>query len=156
MIRRAFNAVDAKVLELHQWAVDTSGRSPAWWTEHAAGLSAVASILSLFLRPTRGVVDIVLTIVLLVFSGAVIVAARADMVTIFASQGTRRFCLALLAPLTIIDAVLIALGYRMSGREWACDIGSLAWLAMNYFTCCEPPKPRPPKRSAAVLQGGAA
>lgn len=157
MIRRAFNAADAALLKLHQWAVDLSGRSPAWWAEQCAYANGAAVIATFCLRPTRGALVLLTTILLLAYSAAAAWGVRSGRIVGHEAVPTmRRLCLGLLGVCIGCDVLLLAAGVApMAPHQWTIDIGMAVWTALHYFASCRPPAPRPPKRSAAMAGGAA-
>lgn len=145
--------IDKKLIDLHQWIVDTSQKKPAWWAENLAWAYVAFGIIGYFL--VKGSESNIFTAhifwagILLIAGGALVFISRVP--AFFSMLGTKKFIRVLFA----CDAVLRLLSLMHKPENWraAYLISSVLLLSYFYFTACQAPRPR--HRRQAVAQGAA-
>lgn len=136
--------IDRKLIELHQWIVDSTEKKPRVWAEQMGYGYTVTSIVHEVLKWESGWDAVLLLLALVVGAGMVIVSKNE---VALKGMGQSTWIRPFLLAMNFVSIVTLIMGTKYSSV-----LGSLSGVLMlsyYYFAVCE--NPRPKKRKEKLV-----
>lgn len=139
---------DSAVLDWHQDVVDALQRQPLWICRRLIPAIAACWLARFALQEAPATWVSVVSAVVSVFA----LWLTCQSAAFLASVGVFRFIRYVFLVLACVDvAAALALAFSAPAPINAVDtLRSLLFTAFYYFAACRPPRPRPPRRAAAL------
>ena len=148
MIRR----LDARLIAAHQWVVDITQCSPAWYGQQCA---IAIGVLVVVRAALFDLVNWVLPLLLLLVGLLWVVARAPTLYASIISGWTRAWFIACLLVRFVAAAALVAYGQPLAPFGLISLLIEAGSTAYAYFAACRPPRPRVPRTSPRLARGGA-
>jgi hypothetical protein len=140
--------LDHRVLRLHQWLVDWSQRKPTWWIENCDYGYGILALMCLFFGKVTWSTYL-LAFLVLVNAGFFLLVCKVELLrkSVAELYYIRLFFLAFLITCFAIRISGLFMGRPVMVDDLAGLISDVCFIGMYYFSACEDPKPKEPRRA---------
>jgi hypothetical protein len=143
--------IDQKVMAAHQWVIDKSQRTPAWWDEHLAWAFGIFNAIAYILANSGNIQPFWLGIIVFASAGMFWISREPFLLSFVGSKDLIRWFF-------WVDFLTRTIQCAKDPTNWraAYLLSAIVILLFLYFAACKPPHPRKHREATADNKDGPA